>query len=84
MDCELKGQLFDADAIAKRIREVRGDLTQRQMADMCFLSQGVISLYERGRIPETPALFLICEAFNVNAYWIMYGAHHAKYSVKNG
>jgi transcriptional regulator with XRE-family HTH domain len=40
-------------ALARRLREARGDLTQAQLAEITRYTQQMISRYEGGRIPKS-------------------------------
>lgn len=40
-------------AVARRIREARGDMTQAQLAEITRYTQQMISRYESGRIPKS-------------------------------
>lgn len=56
--------------IGKRIKELRQDrgLTQKQLADILFVSQDTISLWELGKLlPSITNLIAICDFFKVSA-----------------
>lgn len=59
--------------VGKRIRKIRGGLTQKQFADILGVKQNYISRYEKGRIPPPEILIKIAEFGNVSVDWILIG-----------
>ena len=54
--------------VGEKIRELRKqhNMTTKELADLCNISQPVISKLENGhRIPDVPTLKKICEVFNI-------------------
>ncbi|MCR2045346.1 helix-turn-helix domain-containing protein [Anaerosalibacter massiliensis] len=54
--------------IGKKIKELRKEhnMTANQLADLCNVSQSVISKLENGqRVADVPTLKKICEVFNI-------------------
>lgn len=39
--------------LARRLREIRGELTQAQLAEMARYTQQMVSRYESGRVPRS-------------------------------
>ena len=61
-------------AIGSRIRKLRGDVFQEEMADYLGISQGHLSKIERGkRAPTIDTLFLLSEKFRKSIDWILRG-----------
>jgi transcriptional regulator with XRE-family HTH domain len=64
----------DLVAIGSRIRKLRGDVFQEEMADYLGISQGHLSKIERGkRAPTIDTLFLLSEKFRKSIDWILRG-----------
>ncbi len=59
--------------VGKRIRKIRGGLTQKQFAEILGIKQNYVSRYERGRIPPPEVLVKIAEFGNVSIDWILVG-----------
>ena len=64
----------DFVAIGSRIRKLRGDVFQEDMADYLGISQGHLSKIERGKgAPTIETLFLLSERFRKSIDWILRG-----------
>ena len=58
---------MDAKKIGARLRELRGDRPQREVAEACGVSGMAISLYESGeRIPRDEIKTALAEYFKVS------------------
>ena len=65
----------DLKAIGLRIRRLRGDVRQQDLAQQLGLSQGQLSKVERGRIPPTLEMLLaVSNRFGKSLDWIVRGA----------
>ena len=64
----------DFVAIGSRIRKLRGDIFQEDMADYLGISQGHLSKIERGKgAPTIETLLLLSERFRKSIDWILRG-----------
>jgi transcriptional regulator with XRE-family HTH domain len=64
----------DLVAIGSRIRKLRGDVFQGEMAEYLGISQGHLSKVERGKgAPTIETLFLLSERFRKSIDWILRG-----------
>jgi transcriptional regulator with XRE-family HTH domain len=64
----------DFAAIGARIRKLRGDVFQEDMADYLGISQGHLSKIERGKgAPTIETLLLLSERFRKSIDWILRG-----------
>jgi len=64
----------DLVAIGCRIRKLRGDVFQEEMADYLGISQGHLSRIERGKgAPTIETLLLLSDRFHRSADWILRG-----------
>lgn len=64
----------DLQAIGARIRQLRGDIHQDDLAAYLGISQGQLSKIERGKLGPTPeALIRLIERFGKSADWILMG-----------
>ena len=64
----------DFVAIGSRIRKLRGDVFQEDMADYLGISQGHLSKIERGKgAPTIETLLLLSERFRKSIDWILRG-----------
>lgn len=62
----------DVKEIGKRIREVRGKMSQIECADKLGISRAALSYYENGsRAIDTNVLFEFCKLFNVSSDYIL-------------
>ena len=60
--------------VGDRIREIRGDMSQREFAEKLGISQSSISGYEKNtRLPDYDIIRKICSEFTVSADWIIIG-----------
>ncbi len=58
-----------------RLREVRGDLSQREFAkSIGITSQQTYANYEKGRLPKTPIIQKIAQQYGVNMEWLISGS----------
>jgi len=68
-----KGKL-ELKEIGLRIRRLRGELLQDELAAYLNISQGQLSKIEGGRIaPTLDTVAKIAEKYNVSIDWIIYG-----------
>ena len=64
----------DLQAIGARIRELRGNMFQEDLAAYLEISQGQLSKIERGKLAPTPeTLIRLVEKFGKSADWILTG-----------
>jgi len=64
----------DLIAIGSRIRKLRGDVHQQELAAYLHVSQGHLSKIERGKIaPSIEILILISDKFRKSVDWILRG-----------
>jgi transcriptional regulator with XRE-family HTH domain len=67
-------KLADLEAIGSRIRELRGEMHQEQLAQYLEISQGQLSKVERGKLPPTVEILVrLIERFGKHADWILTG-----------
>ncbi len=67
-------QRANLKAIGTRIRQLRGDLLQDELAEFLGISQGQLSKIERGQWPPTVEMLLrLSEKFKINIEWIVSG-----------
>ena len=67
------------NSIGKRIREARGELTQKEVAAKTGVAPTSIVAYERGdRNPRPPVLRSLSEALCVREKWLQYGTGEMK------
>ena len=70
--------MIDVKEIGKRIREVRGKMSQIECADKLGISRAALSYYENGsRAIDTTVLCEFCKLFNVSSDYIL-GLSEAK------
>jgi transcriptional regulator with XRE-family HTH domain len=61
-------------AIGGRIRELRGEVLQEELATFLGISQGQLSKVERGKLAPTAEILLrLVERFGRSADWILSG-----------
>ena len=58
---------------SKRLKLIRGSLTQAQFAEKTGISQAAIVKYEKGRYPQGEELLKIIRATGVSADWLLTG-----------
>ena len=64
----------DLKAIGERIREIRGDVLQEELAVYLGISQGQLSKIERGKMaPTVEILVRLSERFGKSVDWIVRG-----------
>jgi transcriptional regulator with XRE-family HTH domain len=67
-------KLADLRAIGSRIRELRGEILQEELAAYLGISQGQLSKVERGKLgPTAEVLLRLVEKFGKSADWILTG-----------
>jgi DNA-binding XRE family transcriptional regulator len=63
-------------AIGARVRELRGEILQEELAAALGISQGQLSKIERGRMPPTLEVLLgLADRFGASIDWIARGEH---------
>lgn len=65
--------LWEAEALGLRIRAARGDLSQKQLAELAGVHFNTISKLEKGYAPDTKLLLSIARATDVSAAWLLLG-----------
>jgi transcriptional regulator with XRE-family HTH domain len=69
-----RGNSADLAAIGSRIRELRGEMLQEELAEYLGISQGQLSKLEHGRSgPAAEVLLRLVEKFGKSANWILTG-----------
>jgi transcriptional regulator with XRE-family HTH domain len=64
----------DLQAIGSRIRGLRGEMLQEELAAFLGISQGQLSKIERGKLgPTVEMLIRLVERFGKSADWILTG-----------
>lgn len=64
----------NSKAIGSRIRELRGEMHQNELAAHLGISQGQLSKIERGKLtPTVETLLRLVEKFGKDADWILTG-----------
>ena len=64
----------DLFAIGSRIRALRGDVLQEDLADYLHIRQGQLSKIESGKAaPSIDVLILLAERFHKSVDWILRG-----------
>jgi transcriptional regulator with XRE-family HTH domain len=64
----------DLNGIGARIRELRGEMLQEELAAHLGISQGQLSKLERGKLgPTAEILVRLVERFGKSADWILTG-----------
>jgi transcriptional regulator with XRE-family HTH domain len=64
----------DLKAIGSRVRHLRGEMLQEELANYLCISQGQLSKIERGKIaPTVDVLFTLSEKFGKSIEWILRG-----------
>lgn len=64
----------DLLAIGSRIRTLRGDILQEELAAYLHIRQGQLSKVERGKAaPSVDVLLLLSERFHKSVDWILRG-----------
>jgi len=67
-------KLADLELIGSRIRELRGEILQEELAAYLGISQGQLSKIERGKLgPTAEVLLRLVEKFGKTADWILTG-----------
>lgn len=60
--------------IGKRLKELRGHLTQKELAQKLDCSQNYLSKMENGLIlPHLNSIVKYCDTFDVSIEWLVYG-----------
>jgi transcriptional regulator with XRE-family HTH domain len=69
-----RGNFADLEAIGSRIRELRGEMLQEELAEYLGISQGQLSKVERGKWgPTVEVLLRLVEKFGKSADWMLTG-----------
>lgn len=64
--------MFDKNTVAARLKELRGPISQAEMARQVGIAQQGWARYESGKVvPGAEALHQICESSGVSADWIL-------------
>ena len=64
--------MYDKNTVAARLKELRGAISQAEMARRVGIAQQGWARYETGKVaPGAEALHQICEASGVSADWIL-------------
>ena len=67
----------DLAAIGGRIKNLRGDVLQEELASLLNVSQGHLSKIEAGKIaPSLEILLLLSERFRKSVDWLLTGEGH--------
>jgi DNA-binding transcriptional regulator YiaG len=67
-------KLADLETIGSRIRELRGEMHQEELAGYLGISQGQLSKVERGKLaPAAEMLIRLIERFGKRSDWILTG-----------
>jgi transcriptional regulator with XRE-family HTH domain len=67
----------DLSAIGSRIKALRGDLLQEDLAGYLHIRQGQLSKIERGKAaPSVEVLVLLSDRFHKSVDWILRGERH--------
>lgn len=60
--------------MGKRIREVRGELSQEKFSKIVGISKGAVGSYENDKqTPSATVIMSICDNFNIEPRWILKG-----------
>jgi transcriptional regulator with XRE-family HTH domain len=66
--------LANLEVIGSRIRELRGEMLQDELAKYLGISQGQLSKIERGKLgPTAEVLLRLVERFGKSADWMLTG-----------
>jgi transcriptional regulator with XRE-family HTH domain len=67
-------KLADLELIGSRIRELRSEILQEELAAYLGISQGQLSKIERGKLgPTAEVLLRLVDRFGKSADWILSG-----------
>ena len=67
-------RLADLEVIGSRIRELRGEMLQEELATYLGISQGQLSKIERGKLgPTMEVLLRLVEKFGKSTDWMLTG-----------
>jgi len=67
-------RLANLEVIGSRIRELRGEMLQEELAKYLGISQGQLSKIERGKLgPTAEVLLRLVERFGKSADWMLTG-----------
>jgi transcriptional regulator with XRE-family HTH domain len=67
-------KLANLDVIGSRIRELRDEMLQEELAKYLGISQGQLSKIERGKLgPTAEVLLRLAEKFGKSTDWILTG-----------
>ena len=69
-----RGNFADLEAIGSRIRELRGEILQEELAEYLGISQGQLSKLENGKLgPTAEVLLRLIQKFGKSADWMLTG-----------
>jgi len=64
----------DWKAVGARIEELRGSITQQELAEEFGIHRNTLARYEAGgRAPDGEILFAICRRFGASPAWLLFG-----------
>ena len=59
--------------LGKRIKDLRGLETQVSLASKLNITQGMLSRYEKGTLPDPEILLRIIDVYQVDYHWLLTG-----------
>ncbi|MBQ5318446.1 MAG: helix-turn-helix transcriptional regulator [Oscillospiraceae bacterium] len=64
--------MFDVKKMGKRIKELRGERSQTECAELLGISRGALSFYENGeRKPDADVIYAMCQVFGVTSDYLL-------------
>jgi len=72
------------DTLASRLRAARGTATQATWATMIGVTQGCVSRWEHGEMPDAAALGRLAEHAHLCLACLVIGPHHRRARHANG
>jgi len=64
----------NGNGIGERIKKIRGELSQGEFASRISVHKQTVLRWEKGETkPDSDALRKICETFNINPSWLLFG-----------
>ena len=71
--------------VGDRIKQLRGKESQGTFGTRFGISRNTVMRYESGdRKPDTDFIVAVCEAYNINAHWLLTGDGPEKLDQQNG
>jgi transcriptional regulator with XRE-family HTH domain len=65
-------KVFLQTVFTDRLRSIRADRTQKQMAELLGMKQQMYARYENGAtLPSAELLFSMCQKLEVSSYWLL-------------